>query len=73
MGIGNLAEFQLRKKFQEALFNGRYLITITILAGEGKRLEHFYSCNDFKTDDLIPSLNAIALDMDKAGDDAPAS
>jgi hypothetical protein len=57
-------QFDLRKKLAEAFTNGSYFITITVLDREKNMLNHFYAFENFKLDDLTPSLQKLASDVE---------
>ncbi len=62
---GSIEEFELRKKLQEAFRIGRYFITITVVEEEKKKLDHFYSYQNFPVDDLIPTLAHLAKQIEQ--------
>lgn len=49
---------ELLKRLDEAKQSGKYFITISYLDRQNK-LQHTYSTNEYYTNDLIPSLNAV--------------
>jgi hypothetical protein len=59
---GNI-QFEIRKKLAEALNEGKYLITITRLDEQGI-LQHYYAFENFKLDDLVPTMTKITADME---------
>ena len=64
MPNANISQFELRKKLQEALQNGRYFITVTVLENDKKTLKHYYTWENFPADDVIPTLGHIATEID---------
>lgn len=58
----SIAGFELRKKFQEAMTHGRYLVTITKYMGSGQ-MEHFTSYEDFPTDSILPAMQHLGNEL----------
>lgn len=61
MANTNVAQFELRKKMQEALLSGEYFITITTIDKANKKLNHYYNWQHFPIDDIVPSLSHMAM------------
>ena len=51
-----ILDFEVRKKFMEAISTGRYIVTISSVNKEKKCLDHYAVFNDYPTDDILPSL-----------------
>ena len=52
----SIIDFEVRKRFMDAISNGRYLITISVFDKEKSQLQHYGVFNNYPTDDIIPSL-----------------
>ncbi len=61
----SMIQFELRKRFSEAISKGRYFITITSLDPKENRLHHYYARENFKTEDMVPSLVKQIEDIEK--------
>lgn len=62
--VTNSSEFELRKRLQEALASGSYFITVTRVVEEQGRLEHYYLTRDFPTQDIVPTLEHFAVQVE---------
>jgi hypothetical protein len=60
----SINQFELRKKLQDAFRSGRYMITVTVHDEQTGKLNHFYAWDNFPADDVIPSLEHIALQVE---------
>lgn len=57
----NVLDFEVHKKFTEALKLGRYIITISSCDRKKKRnqLQHYAVYSNFPTDDIVPSMEQV--------------
>lgn len=57
----NVLDFEVHKKFTEALKLGRYVITISTCDPKKKKnqLHHYAVYNNFPTDDIVPSMEHV--------------
>ena len=63
MKAKNIGQFELYKKLQEAVKSGRYMVTITTYDDKKRRLDHYTVTNHFPREDILPSLEACAANM----------
>lgn len=50
---------EMRKKIQEALQAGKFLIQISYV-GEEDKIQHYYLTHNFPREDLMPSMEMLA-------------
>ena len=55
----SIIDFEIRKRFMDAIAEGRYLITISTHDKKHNRLNHYAVFNNYPTDDIIPSLEQV--------------
>lgn len=54
--VMGVLDFEVRRKVVEALGTGRYVVTISTVNEETKKLDHYAVFKEFPTDDIFPSL-----------------
>ena len=55
----NIMDFEVHKKFTEALKDGSYIIMITRHDRKRKRNHHYAVWSHFPTDDIMPSVEQM--------------
>ena len=52
----SILDFEVRKRFMEAIKGGRYIVTISPADTTKNRNDHYAVFNNYPTEDIIPSL-----------------
>ena len=55
----SILDFEVRKRFMEAIKNGRYIVTISIHNPAKNRNDHYAVFNNYPTEDIIPSMEEV--------------
>ena len=61
----SIGQFELRRKFSDAMHKGHFFVTISVLDRARKKIDHYYSFENFPHDELIHCLEHLALQIDK--------
>ena len=58
-----ISSLEVRKKVNEAMESGRYLITITYMSKDGKTVHRHYTTQNFPRAEIAPALENLANDL----------